>query len=236
MNKLSLSLAWVSTAVILLSAAPALYASPVSVKIFPPGSKPYGASTDEHIENFWKWQISIPAEPEGEHPISDVTGEKCTKDQLNSNSSVFYLSGAGGKTVERTCTIPAGKGVLIPVMTVVATEKEYPGSSVAELADIVKKDQDSVTALSLDINGKNYAFDDLKKFRMATGEFEVTFPKNGIFGVTGEGPSKAVADGYYLLTEPLSRGNYTIHYKGALGDPLEGTNFQHDITYRLIVK
>jgi hypothetical protein len=222
--------------VILLSAASAvLYASPTSVIIFPPGSKPYGLSTDEHIENFWKWQISIPAEPEGEHPISDLTGEKCTKGQSNSNSSVFYLSGAGGKTVNRICTIPAGKGVLIPVMTVVATEKEYPGSSVAELAEIVKKDQDSVNALSLDINGKHYAFDDLKKFRTTTGEFEVTFPKDGIFGVTEEGRSKAVADGYYLITEPLSEGNYSIHYKGALGDPLEGTNFQHDITYRLMV-
>lgn len=64
----------------------------------------------------------------------------------------------------------------------------------------------------------------------------MTFPKVGIFGVTEAGPSKAVADSYYLLTEPLSNGNYTIHYKGALGNPLEGTNFQHDITYRLIVK
>jgi hypothetical protein len=64
----------------------------------------------------------------------------------------------------------------------------------------------------------------------------VIFPQNGIFGVTEEGPSKAVADGYYLLTEPLSQGNYTIHYRGALGNPLEGTNFQHDITYLVIVK
>jgi hypothetical protein len=211
-------------------------ASPTSVNIYPPGSKPYGLSTAEHIENFWKWQISLPSEPEGEHPISDLTGEKCTKGQLNSNSSVFYLSGAGGKTVERTCTIPPGKGILIPVMTVVASEKEYPGSSVSELADIVKKDQDSVMALSLDVNGTRYNLDDLKKFRTATGEFEVTFPEDGIFGITEAGPSKAVADGYYLLTEPLSEGNYTIHYNGALGNPLEGTNFQHDITYRLLVK
>lgn len=89
---------------------------------------------------------------------------------------------------------------------------------------------------SLDVNGQIYGFDDLKKYRKATGEFEVVFPVNGIFGVTEEGASKAVADGYYLLTEPLSQGNYTIHYKGALGDPLEGTNFQHDIKYDLRLK
>jgi hypothetical protein len=222
--------------VILLPAASLLYASPASVNIFPPNGKPYGLPIDKHIENFWKWQISMPAEPEGEHPISDLTGEKCTKGQSNSSSPVFYLSGAGGKTVNRTCEVPAGKGLLIPVMTVVATEKEYPGSSTANLANIAIEDQDTVMALSLDINGKKYSFDDLKKFRNTTGEFEVIFPKDGIFGVTEEGPSKAVADGYYLLTEPLSQGNYTINYKGALGNPVEGTNFQHDISYKLIVK
>ena len=223
------------TSIVLISGCSGLYASSAP-KVFPPESKPYGLPVDKHIENFWKWQISLPAEPEGEHPISDLTGEKCTKGQSSSNSSVFFLSGAGGKTVKRTCEVPAGKGLLIPVMTVVATEKEYPGSSVAELATIAKEDQDSVTALSLDVDGQSYAFDDLKKYRNATGDFEVTFPRNGIFGVTEEGPSKAVADGYYLLTEPLSPGNYTIHYKGALGNPLEGTNFQHDITYLVVVE
>lgn len=213
-----------------------LYASPASVDVFPPNSRPYGLPIDKHIENFWKWQTSMPAEPEGEHPISDLTGEKCTKGQSNSSSPVFYLSGAGGKTVNRSCEVPAGKGLLIPVMTVVATEKEYPGSTIAELAKIVREDQDSVIALSLDINGKTYSFDELRKFRNATGEFEVIFPADGIFGVTDEGPSKAVADGYYLITEPLLQGNYTINYKGALGNPVEGTNFQHDILYKLIVK
>ena len=227
---------WVLAPVIMLILAPSIYGSPATVNIFPPESKPFGLPVDKHIENFWKWQISIPGEPEGEHPISDLTGEKCNKGQESTNSSVFYLSGAGGQTVKRTCEVPAGKGLLIPVMTVVATDKEYPGSSVAELASIVREDQDSVTALSLDVNGTNYAFDELKPFRNATGEFQVTFPKDGIFGVTEQGPSKAVADGYYLITEPLSPGNYTIHFKGALGDPLEGTNFQHDISYLVIAK
>jgi hypothetical protein len=135
---------------------------------------------------------------------------------------------SNGNLPRRSKKLLSEKSVLIPVMTVVATEKEYPGSSLAELANIVKEDQDSVRALSLEIEGQTYTFDDLRKYRKATGEFEVTFPENGIFGVTEEGPSNAVANGYYLVTEPLSQGNYTIQYKGALGDPLEGTNFQHD--------
>lgn len=236
MKGLSLRVVWIFSLVILLPVNSLLYASSSPVSIFPPESEPYGLPIEKHIEKFWQWQISLPAEPEGEHPISDLTGGKCSSGQSISNSSIFYLSGAGGKTVERTCEVPEGKGLLIPVMTVVATEKEYPGASTAELENIVRRDQDSVRALSLDVNGQIYAFDDLKKYRKATGEFEVVFPVNGIFGVTEEGASKAVADGYYLLTEPLPQGNYTIQYKGALGDPLEGTNFQHDIKYDLRVK
>jgi hypothetical protein len=227
---------WLLAPASIIILAQSVHGSPALVNIFPPDSEPYGVPIDKHIENWWKWLVSIPAEPEGEHPMSDLTGEKCKRGQESINSSVFYLSGAGGQTVNRICEVPAGKGLLIPAMTVVATDKEYPGSSVAELARVVKDDQDSVTALSLDVNGTNYAFNDLKPYRKATGEFQVTYPKEGIFGVTEAGPSKAVADGYYLITEPLSPGNYTIHFKGALGDPLEGTNFQHDISYLVIVK
>ena len=38
----------------------------------------------------------------------------------------------------------------------------------------------------------------------------VNFPSNSIFGAT-EGKSKAVADGYYVVTK-LAPGNYTILY------------------------
>jgi hypothetical protein len=210
-----------------------VYATSANLGLFPPGSKPYGLPYEEHIKNFWKWQISIPTEPEGEHPIDDTTGEKCQVGQAGSNSSVFYLSGSGGAgPVQRTCIVPAGKGVLIPVMTVIATEKEYPGLSMQELVDTAKSDQDNVASLSLVINGTSYSFDNLKKYRTDTAEFQVVFPKAGLFGITEEGPSKAVADGYYLLTEPLERGTYQLHFKGTI----PSIPFSEDIKYTLIVK
>ena len=62
---------------------------------------------------------------------------------------------------------------------------------------------------------KSIAVQDLSKYRTPTGDFEVTFPKNAIFGAT-EGISKAVADGYYVITQPLAKGTYTILYKSSL--------------------
>jgi hypothetical protein len=86
-----------------------------SVNIFPPGSKPYGLTYADHIKNYWKWLLSMPA---NENPLEDPTGEKCVNGQSNSNSSVFYLSGNGGGKSDRTCKVPAGKGLFIPVMVV----------------------------------------------------------------------------------------------------------------------
>jgi hypothetical protein len=207
-----------------------------SLNIFPPESKPYGLSYEQHIKDFWKWIISI---PQDQNPWGDQTGENCAIGQLETNSStLFYLSGNGGGKSERTCTLSAGKSLFIPVSPMEISDKEAPNRSIEELHKIAKKDQDSVTSLYLKINDKEYTRQDLSKYRIPTEEFEVTFPKNAIFGAT-EGISKAVADGYYVITQPLEKGNYTILYKSSLICPeidCIQPNFAQDIKYNLIVE
>ncbi len=204
-----------------------VHAAPV--KIFPIESSPYGLPYEEHIKNFWKWQISLPAD---QGPVSDKTGERCAVGQANSNSSVFYLSGGGGGNWDRTCKVPAGKGVLIPVMTVVGTDKEYPNYTVEELSYYAKADQDGVATLHLSINGTEYDKNYLDKFRTHTGAFDVVFPENGLFGVTNPGKSKAVADGHYIITEPLSKGKHEIRFGGSIPDIM----FTENIKYTLLIE
>jgi len=207
-----------------------------SVNIFPPDSKPYGLTFAEHQQNFWKWILSIPAK---ESPVNDRTGEKCTNGQSNSNSSIFYLSMNTGGISERTCIVSAGKGLFIPVMQVEWSEKEAPGASVEELHKSAKKDQDSVNSLYLKINDKEYKYEDLIKYRTHTDVFEVVFPDNGIFGVIEGGVSKAVGDGFYIITEPLTKGNYSLHVKSSLIclDPgCAEPNFAQDIKYNIIAE
>ena len=207
-----------------------------SVNIFPPESKPYGLSYEQHIKDFWKWIISI---PQDKNPWGDQTGENCAIEQLETNSStLFYLSGNGGGKSDRTCSLPAGKSLFIPVSPMEISDKEAPNRSIEDLHKIAKKDQDSVTSLYLKINDKEYTRQDLSKYRIPTEEFEVTFPKNAIFGAT-EGISKAVADGYYVITQPLEKGIYTILYKSSLICPeidCIQPNFAQDIKYNLIVE
>ena len=203
-----------------------------SLNVFPPGGKPYGLDYSEHIQNFWKWMLAIPA---NDSPFNDASGEKCSTNQTNTNSSVFYLSPNDGGVSERTCKVPVGKGLLIPVMQVEISDKEMPGGSVEELSKSAKEDQDKVNSLYLKIDDKEYKYDNLTKYRTHTEPFEATFPNQGIFGVTQGGISKVVADGWYLITEPIAKGNHTIHFKSSLSsDPTsEEPPYGTDVTYHI---
>jgi hypothetical protein len=206
-----------------------------SVNITSPESNPYGLSYEDHIKNFWKYIISIPAD---KNPWNDKTGANCGVGQLATNSSVFYLSGNGGGKTDAICKVPAGKGLFIPVSPMEISDKEAPNTSVEDLHRIAKKDQDSVTSLYLKIGDKEYKLQDLSKYRKPTGDFEVVFPKNAVFGASA-GNSKAAADGYYVITEPLPKGNYTVTYKSSLicpGTDCLQPNFAQDLNYKLIVE
>jgi hypothetical protein len=211
-------------------------AGSTTTNIFPPGSKPYGLAYPKHIENFWKWTLEIPAK---ENPINDPTGERCATGQSNTNSSVFYLAFNNGGVSERTCEVPAGKGLFIPVMQVEISDKDIPGAKPEDLKLATKRDQDSVNSLYLKIGNKEYNFEDLRKYRTDTDIFDVDYADNGIFGIVEGGPTKASADGYYIITEPLQKGNYTVHYKSSLIclDPgCAEPNFAQDIKYNIIAE
>ncbi len=207
-----------------------------SIGIFPPDSEPYGLSYAEHTQNFWKWLLSIPA---SENPIDDTTGDKCTVGQSNTNSSVFYLAEGEGK-VERTCTIPAGKGLLIPVMLVEISDKEVPGASVEELSNAAKNDQNSVNSMYLRVDDKEYGYGLLSGYRLDEPTvFQAIFPDNGIFGVMEGGSSTAAADGFYILTEPLTAGNHTVHFRSSLLCTEVGCAepaFAQDVLYNIVAR
>ena len=159
--------------------------------------------------------------------------------QESTNSSVVYLTPSPGGKAERECTVPAGKGLLIPVMVMEISDKEAPGSTVEDLHNAATKDQDGVNSLYLKIDDNEYKFNDLIRYRIHTDVFDVMWPDNGAFGVREGGPSNAVADGFYIITEPLNPGNHSIHYKSSLICPDPGCvepAFAQDVKYNIIAK
>ena len=124
-------------------------------------------------------------------------------------------------------------------MQVEISDKDIPGAKPEDLKLATKTDQDSVNSLYLKIGNKEYNFGDLRKYRTDTDIFEVNYADNGIFGIVEGGPTKASADGYYIITEPLQKGNYTVHYKSSLIclDPgCAEPNFAQDIKYNILAE
>jgi len=204
------------------------------VNILLPGGKPYGLTYAEHIKNFWKWNLAIPAK---DNPINDPTGEKCATSQ-NASSPVFYLAFNNGGFSQRTCKVPAGKALLIPVMQVEISQKEFPKALTdQDLSKAASTDQNSVNSLSLKIGDKVYNYQDLLKYRTHTDGFNLNFANNGIFGILQGGPTRVVADGFYILTQQLPKGTYPIHFKSSLictQPDCDTPNFAQDITYTII--
>jgi hypothetical protein len=206
-----------------------------SINILSPKDSPHGLTYEEHAKRFWKHILSIPSD---QNPREDRTGVRCAGGLANPGSPVFYLANSGDGKAERTCTIPHGKAVLIPVMVVEVSDKERQNATVDDLRRIAKKDQDSVTDMYLRIDDKEYDFNYLKGFRTRTDAFDVVFPGNAIYNAR-PGRSKAVADGHYILTDVLPKGKHEIHYKSSLtceGEDCLDSNSEEDIKYTLTVE
>ena len=220
-------------------------------KIFDLKQKPFGFSYQDYVIAWWKWLISIPKD---RNPDPDNTGERSTEGQ-DPNFPVFFLSsGNPDLKVQRKCQIPSNKGIFIPIMPVEVSDKEVDElknmKSKLPIIDYMKrkakKDQDGVTELYLKIDEDEYQLETLRKFRInQTDVFDVIFPSNNIYG-TEPGPSKAVADGHYIIINPLSEGEHRIKWRSEAicknnendaNDPqCIDDNFKQDIEYIITVR
>ncbi|MGD1838667.1 MAG: hypothetical protein ACPKPY_11510 [Nitrososphaeraceae archaeon] len=198
-----------------------------TISFFPPGSNVYGLSPADLVKTYWKIFLSIPS---SEHPWIDNTGEKCTYGQDLENTSVFYLPTMGEGTLERTCVIPSGLSILIPIIIGEASFAEFPElKTIEELHQTASMDADQMDSYYLKVNDTKVNID-LSKYRIHTEAFDVTFPSDALFGAES-GLTMVVADGYYVPTKKLEKGTYKINFGGNIPNI-----FLFDLTYNLIVK
>ena len=211
-----------------------------TIGIYPPNTKPYGISYEDHIKNYWKFVIKFPNKS---NPWTDETGKMCRNGQEELNSSIFYLPTGGGGNFERVCKIPAGVGIFIPVLVgEFSLLESNKGTKPEDLRSTAKNDQENMHVFTLAIGDKKLETEDMKKYGVLTGLFNLTFPKDNLFGVAipGNTSTLAGADGYYVITEPLPKGTYVIKTNGEMctkddGCP-SGDNFKGNVTTTLIAE
>jgi len=179
-----------------LSAAQLGFADELNPGLYSPDSNPYRTSFPIWTTKWWQWFIGI---PNSQQPFPDTTGAKCNTNQAG---PVWYLVGSEGK-VERNCTVPSGKAILFPILNTECSYSESPTlKNEQELRKCaVEADKDAVLSASID----NLAIKNVDKYKITSGLFNVTYPKDPVFP-TNSNFSQAVSDGWFIMLEPLKPG------------------------------
>jgi hypothetical protein len=178
--------------------------------------------------------------------ILDETGEFA---HLNQEGKVWFLAGNyGGTTVrglDEPVKVPTGKALFFPMLTYGAWVPT-DGENEEELRATAKGSMDSVAELQATVDGVE--LQDLFDYRAESpaGGFNLYVPEGSLLTDpdVGEGLDPgdhlAVADGYWLLLAPLSRGDHEIQFGGLIPNAWQdegGTwhDFEVDVTYHLDV-
>jgi hypothetical protein len=179
--------------------------------ILPPNSTPYGHSYGEWAARWWQWALSIPAD---RNPLADTSGEFCDEGQ---SGPVWYLAGTFGNSADRECTVPAGKAIFVPVFNwifgsgVFDCDPTVPGVPCDVDTLRAKAAANTEAAEDLDVIIDGVPVQNVRAYRASSPEpFSITYPENSVVGVPSGTYFPQVADGYWLMLAPLSKGQHTI--------------------------
>jgi hypothetical protein len=193
-----------------------------NLAVFSPDSDPYGVSYAEWTAKWWQWVLSIPAK---NNPINDNNGINCA---INQSGPVWFLAGTGRGAAERNCTISTGKAILFPILNYGATFADEPTiKSEQELISLAKREMDVISSLEVTVDGVK--LNGLERYRVRSPIFDVVLPEINLFGGT-PGPTRGVADGYWLFLEPLFKGKHKIHSFGSCLAGKINIGVNYDIT------
>jgi hypothetical protein len=219
-------------AVVALGGPATLRADP-GTKVFPPSSIKYGDDYAGWSAACWTWLLQLPVEghPSVDSPSFDVSAGQA--------GDVWFLASAFG-TVERTCTIPAGKALFLALVNAECSSLEaepFHGDTAKEQRVCAKFWADHNINPFCEIDG--VAVPKINSYRVTSPQFSVTAPSPWIFGDTG-GTGTAVADGHYVFLAPLSAGQHTLRFGGTIRYTLAEDGFDADVlldvTYHLTVE
>jgi hypothetical protein len=178
---------------------------------------------------WWQWALSIPAPV---HPLSFNDPKSASYCGVGQHGAVWFLGGTfDGSAAERSCTIPAGTAIFLPILNAECSEIEGDGTTEAALSACAKDLIDEVTTVEASVDG--VSLKNLKNSRVQSQLFSFMLPPEDIFGLFGTepNPSPSVSDGFWVLLKPLSLGDHTIKVHGVV----PAFSFEQNVTYHVTV-
>lgn len=199
--------------------------------VLPPQSNAYGQTYGQWSADWWTWfmQHPVTGHPGTDSPDFDVTSGQSGK--------VWFLACPFG-TVERTVTIPTGKSLFIGLLNAEASDIEYGTLTKESQSELAGWLADHINTVSCSVDGVEVK--NLGAYRVQSLQFSFIAPDPWVFSPTPGGAGTSVADGYYLMLPPFSKGKHTIHVTGSFhfdaGEiDVDAVDFGLDVTYDINV-
>jgi hypothetical protein len=134
----------------------------------------------------------------------------CLRTRLGRTGPYDLAGTFGSGTVERTCTVPAGRALFFPIVNAFFAaeppERENAAAALTDASGTAEIDGTIVQNLSKE---SKYFVNPL-----TSPLFDLTLPENNVFGAPAGTYSAAAAGGIYLMLAPLSPGEHEIHFEG----------------------
>jgi hypothetical protein len=194
-------------------------AGEAAATVLPPTAKSNGNSYPEWSAFWWRHFLHIPK--------AKSVVNKCSVGQVG---SVWFLVGTGNIT---HCTIPFGKVLVISGLSAECSNLEpapFFGATEAARRACAKKILDGATNVTASVDGKPIT--NIKTFRFSSPNFTFVFPPKNVYDPQPPGFGEAVADGYFVIVPPPTKGKHTIRMMGSL----PAFNYNIDRTFDLLIK
>jgi len=188
---------WLS--LLLIASAGANAAAP-AVRPMGPAEKVDGKRVDAYPALWWQW---VNRKRWGAQAFQDSSGAQCA---LNQAGPVWYLAGTDGTDeVKRSCRVPTGKHVFLPLITMLASALPGEPRGCAEVKAEAAENNARVVATEVSVDGARI---DIQGLRMASDCFNANEKADYLKREpTGQ---VSATDGYWVMLAPFADGAHTI--------------------------
>lgn len=169
----------------------------------------------------WQWTVSYPLghNPNNDDPGGPLGAATDLSRLGNIGGGVFMLAGSsvnGTAGVTRNIEIPTGKPVFIPILTVEWSTAETGHTTFADLLADNKATIADMTGMHCILDGNSMSLADIFSHEEISPLYQFNLPDNNVLGVPATtSPTNSVADGFWVMTRPLSQGVHTVDFGGS---------------------
>lgn len=161
--------------------------------------------------------------PSAQNPLNNFSPEKCA---IGQHGPVWHLTELLSGTEKRTCTIPAGKSILLPVLNGECDRSDTKTHNDQDLIQCASAGNE-YGVISANIDGVPIKLD---SYRTRINFFNLSIPADNVFKEGPPGTYRAFAEGWLMFLRPFAPGSHDIHYTVSVTNPIQSNyNYAADL-------